>query len=82
MVALQEEVEKLGVHIGCVVTFEDEFITLNKNKYIGRALDNRIGGFMIAEVARLLKKNKISIPFSLYVNLFKKNGLRGAQRCA
>ena len=33
----KEEVEKLGVHIGCVVTFEDEFITLNKNKYVGRA---------------------------------------------
>ena len=48
----KEEVEKLGVHVGCVATFEDEFMVLNKNRYVGRALDNRVGGFMIAEVAR------------------------------
>ena len=29
--------------------------------YVGRALDNRIGGFMIAEVARILKENKMVI---------------------
>ncbi|MGC6434172.1 MAG: M42 family peptidase, partial [Crocinitomicaceae bacterium] len=47
----KEEVEKLGIHVGCVITYEDEFMILNKQKYVGRALDNRIGGFMIAEVA-------------------------------
>ena len=26
----KEEVEKLGIHVGCVVTYEDEFIFLNK----------------------------------------------------
>ncbi|MFZ9657774.1 MAG: M42 family peptidase, partial [Crocinitomicaceae bacterium] len=49
----KEEVEALGVHVGCVATFEDEFMVLNQTKYVGRALDNRVGGFMIAEVARL-----------------------------
>ncbi|MEI9959119.1 MAG: hypothetical protein WDM90_23035 [Ferruginibacter sp.] len=34
---------------------------------IARAFDNRIGGFMIAEVARLLKENKKKLPFGLYV---------------
>ena len=29
----KEEVEKLGVHVGCVATFEDEFMILNKNRY-------------------------------------------------
>ena len=57
----KEEVEKLGIHVGCVVTYEDEFMILNKKYYVGRALDNRIGGFMIAEVARLLKENKVKI---------------------
>jgi putative aminopeptidase FrvX len=65
--ASKEEVEKLGVHVGCVATFEDEFMILNKNKYVGRALDNRVGGFMIAEVARLLKETKTVLPFTLYV---------------
>ena len=63
----KEEVEKLGVHVGCVVTYEDEFMVLNDKYYVGRALDNRIGGFMIAEVARLLYENKVSLPFGLYI---------------
>lgn len=80
----KEEVLKMGVHVGCVVTFQDEFITLNENRYCGRALDNRMGGFMIAEVARLLKKDKIELPFGLYiVNAVQEEvGLRGAQMIA
>tara|TARA_B100001758_G_scaffold247638_1_gene266320 strand:+ start:11096 stop:12184 length:1089 start_codon:yes stop_codon:yes gene_type:complete len=77
----KEEVEKLGVHVGCVVTYEDEFMLLNKNFYVGRALDNRLGGFMIAEVARLLKENKVKLPFGLYItnSVQEEVGLRGAQ---
>jgi len=80
----KDEVLEMGVHVGCVVTFEDEFITLNKNRYCGRALDNRMGGFMIAEVARILKKDKIELPFGLYiVNAVQEEvGLRGAQMIA
>ena len=80
----KEEVEALGVHVGCVATFEDEFMILNKNKYVGRALDNRMGGFMIAEVARLLKESKTNLPFSLYVvnSVQEEIGLRGAQMIA
>jgi putative aminopeptidase FrvX len=80
----KEEVEKLGVHVGCVITFEDEFMILNKNRYVGRALDNRVGGFMIAEVARLLKENKVKLPFGLYVvnSVQEEIGLRGAEMIA
>lgn len=80
----KEEVEKLGVHVGCVATFEDEFTILNKKFFVGRALDNRIGGFMIAEVARLLKENKKKLPFGLYVvNAVQEEiGLRGAEMIA
>ena len=42
----KEDVEKLGVHVGCVITYEDELMVLNKKYYVGRALDNRIGGFL------------------------------------
>ncbi len=82
--ASKEEVEALGIHVGCVATFEDEFMILNKNKYVGRALDNRMGGFMIAEVARLLKESKTKLPFSLYVvnSVQEEIGLRGAQMIA
>jgi len=78
------EVEGLGVHVGCVVTFEDEFMVLNKDNFVGRALDNRMGGFMIAEVARLLKEEKVELPFGLYItnSVQEEIGLRGAQMIA
>jgi putative aminopeptidase FrvX len=79
--ANKEEVEKLGVHVGCVVTYEDEFMVLNGNTFVGRALDNRMGGFMIAEVARLLKEQRVKLPFGLYItnSVQEEVGLRGAE---
>lgn len=80
----KEEVEKLGIHVGCVVTYEDEFMELNNRYYVCRALDNRIGGFMIAQVARLFHESKTKLPFSLYiVNAVQEEiGLRGAEMIA
>lgn len=80
----KEEVEALGIHVGCVVTYEDEFIVLNDRYYVGRALDNRVGGFMIAEVARLLKENNKTLPFGLYIvnSVQEEIGLRGAEMIA
>ena len=77
----KEEVEKLGVHVGCVITYPDEFFILNKNNFVCRAIDNRVGGFMIAEVARLLKENKKTLPFGLYItnSVQEEIGLRGAE---
>ncbi|MGN0002972.1 MAG: M42 family metallopeptidase [Sphingobacterium composti] len=80
----KEEVEALGIHVGSVVTYEDEFMILNDRYYVGRALDNRAGGFMIAEVARLLKENKKKLPFGLYIvnSVQEEIGLRGAEMIA
>jgi len=76
-----KEVAALGVHVGCVITYEDELMELNNRYYTGRALDNRIGGFMIAEVARLLKEKKDKLPFGLYIvnSVQEEVGLNGAQ---
>lgn len=80
----KQEVLALGVHVGCVCTFEDTFTTLNNRYFVGRALDNRMGGFMIAQVARLLKENNVTLPFGLYVvNAVQEEiGLRGAEMIA
>ncbi|SUJ01619.1 Putative aminopeptidase ysdC [Sphingobacterium spiritivorum] len=80
----KEEVEALGIHVGSVVTYEDEFMILNDRYYVGRALDNRAGGFMITEVARLLKENKKKLPFGLYIvnSVQEEIGLRGAEMIA
>lgn len=80
----EKEVSEMGIHVGCVVTYEDEFHVLNNRYYVGRALDNRLGGFCIAEVARILKEKQIELPYSLYlVNAVQEEvGLRGAEMIA
>jgi endoglucanase len=80
----KEDVEKLGIHVGCVITYPDELFVLNKDKFVCRALDNRIGGFVIAEVARMLKENGKNLPFGLYItnSVQEEIGLRGAQMIA
>ena len=78
----KEEVEEMGIFVGTVITYEDELRELNKGRYFsGRALDNRIGGFMIAEAARRLNEEKHEVPFGLYVvNAVQEEvGLRGAE---
>lgn len=80
----KKEVEALGIHVGAVAVYEDPYEELANGFLIGRAFDNRIGGFMIAEVARLLKENKKKLPFALYiVNAVQEEiGLRGAEMIA
>jgi putative aminopeptidase FrvX len=80
----KKEVEALGVHVGSVATYEEGFDELAHDYYIGRAFDNRIGGFMIAEVARQLFERKKKLPYGLYiVNAVQEEiGLRGAEMIA
>ncbi len=80
----KKEVLSMGVHVGSVVTFDDVLTKLNNRWYAGKALDNKMGGFCIAEVAKLVKKNKKKLPFSLYiVNAVQEEiGLRGAEMIA
>jgi tetrahedral aminopeptidase len=80
----KEEVLNLGIHVGSVITFDNDFMTLNNRFYVGRALDNRIGGYMIAQVARLIRENNNQLDYSLYiVNAVQEEiGLRGAEMIA
>lgn len=80
----KKEVEALGVHIGCVVTYDDPYEEINKKCFIARALDNRLGGYCMAEVARKLFIDKIKLPYSLYIvnSVQEEVGLRGAQMIA
>ena len=80
----KKEVEELGVFVGTMITYPDEFFQLNDKYFVSRALDNRVGGFMIAEVARLLKENKKKLPFGLYItnSVQEEVGLYGANMIA
>ena len=80
----KDAVHEMGIEVGCVITYGDELEMFADSYYVGRALDNRIGGFCIAEVARRIKENKVELPYSLYVvNAVQEEiGLRGAQMIA
>lgn len=79
-----KEVEKMGIQVGCIVTFDAGFKAINDKFWTGRALDNRIGGFMIAEVARRIHDSGRKLPFGLYiVNAVQEEiGHRGAMMVA
>jgi putative aminopeptidase FrvX len=80
----KDEVLEMGIERGNVITYEDTFKILNDKYYVGRAIDNRIGGFMIAEVARILKEKEKELPYDLYIinSVQEEIGLRGAQMIA
>lgn len=80
----KKEVEALGIHVGCVVTYPDKLMVMNKKYFVGRALDNRAGGFMIAEVARMIKEKKNKLGYGLYIvnSVQEEVGLRGAEMIA
>lgn len=61
-----EEVAKLGIEVGCLVTFDDPFNEVG-NYYVGRSLDNKIGGYIIAEVLKRLHDENVTLPYDLYV---------------
>lgn len=80
-----KEVLEKGIHPGSIITFEGNLQGINDNKYyICKAFDNKAGGVAIAEVARKLKNNNISLPFTLYVcNCVQEEvGLLGAKMAA
>jgi len=79
-----DEVAEMGVAIGDVMIFTDQFRVLNGNKYVGKSLDDKIGGYINAEVVRRLFENKDNLPFGLYIvnSVQEEIGLRGAQMTA
>ncbi|MBP83987.1 MAG: endoglucanase [Verrucomicrobiales bacterium] len=53
-----DEVEEMGVRVGHPAVYADSAVPFGKNGIVGRALDNRIGGFIISEVIRQLAEVK------------------------
>ncbi len=76
-----KEVRAMGIHPGTVITFEDELTEINKKFYCGRALDNRIGGYMIAELGRRIHEEGWRPDYTLYLvnSVQEEVGLRGAE---
>jgi putative aminopeptidase FrvX len=77
----KDDVLAKGIDIGCKITYPDTPFMIDGEKLVGRALDNRVGGFMIAEVARMIKESGVELDFGIYfANAVQEEvGLRGAQ---
>ena len=74
----KKELKNKGVGIGSYVVPTQQFNTLgNKDIITGKALDDRIGCYMLVEVAKLIKKTNLDIYFVFSVQ--EEIGLYGAK---
>ncbi len=56
-----EDVAKLGLRVGLPAVYADGAMEFGEGRLVGRALDNRLGGFIIAQVMAKLSKAKKSL---------------------
>ncbi|MFN0078204.1 MAG: M42 family metallopeptidase [Prosthecobacter sp.] len=61
-----KEVAKAGIRVGHPAVYADGVEELGPDKLCGRALDNRLGGYIIAEVIARLAKRKSRLPTTVY----------------
>lgn len=75
----KEEIEKLGIKIGCLVTYPSNFQILG-NYYTGKGLDNKIGGYILSQVMKKFDDEKTKCDYDmLFANVVQEEvGLRGA----
>lgn len=59
------EIAAAGIRVGHPAVYADTVEELGETRLVGRALDNRIGGFIIAEVLARLSKRKKPLPVTV-----------------
>lgn len=79
----KNEVLKAGIEIGNLITFDTQLEEIG-DYYVGRSLDNKIGGYIIAEALRSIVEKGINLPYDLYVvnSVQEEVGLHGAKKIA
>ncbi len=73
----QAEAQK-HVAVGDPVTIDAGFLELRNNNVVARALDDRIGAFVVIEAMRLLAKKKLNVAVYCVTTVQEEIGLRGA----
>ncbi len=61
-----DEVRALGLRVGHPAVYADTAELLGENHLVARAIDNRIGGFIIAEVLKKVRQRTAPIAATLY----------------
>lgn len=79
----KKAVEKAGVEVGNLITFDTQLEEIG-DYYVGRSLDNKIGGYIIAETLRILVEDGYELPYNLHVvnSVQEEVGLHGAKMIA
>lgn len=77
----KEDVEEMGIEIGNHVVVDREPEIINDKYIVGKALDDKVGGFILSEVLKKLKDDNVELPYDLYVvnSVQEEVGLRGAK---
>jgi putative aminopeptidase FrvX len=79
----KNDVIKAGVEIGNLITFDTQLEEIG-DYYVGRSLDNKIGGYIIAEALRKIVEEGFALPYNLHVvnSVQEEVGLYGAKMIA
>jgi putative aminopeptidase FrvX len=82
-VSPKDKVIELGIEVGCLVTFNAPFYELGEY-FVGKSIDNKIGGYIIAMALKTIKERDIKLPYHLYVvnSVQEEVGLYGARKIA
>lgn len=79
-VSSKEEALELGVEVGNQITLQSEYTILNNPNYVaGKALDDRIGVYIIIELLKKLESEKLSVVCIGGFTVQEEIGLRGAK---
>lgn len=54
----EKEVAAMGIRVGCPLVYSETVSEIGKSSLVARALDNRLGGFIIAQVLKNLSQGK------------------------
>ena len=80
----KEEAEALGIRPGDPIAPASSFAALASGRYVGKALDDRVGCVMLIEILRRLKEQGIKTPNTIYFvgTVQEEIGARGAHTAA
>jgi putative aminopeptidase FrvX len=74
----REEAQALGIKVGDSITYENTFRVLANNRVRARALDNRIGLYVLLKVVETLSAEKISCTFHAVATVQEEFNVRGS----
>lgn len=79
----KNDIEKLGIEVGNMVCFATEFKDYKINNIVeGKALDNRVGCYILAQIIKKLKNKNLNSSIYFAFSSSEEVGLRGGKTAA